>query len=316
MPNNVYLAPLAGITDAAMREMCILCGADLTFTEMVSAKGIQYNNEKTKKLLDLSPMEKRVGVQLFGSEREVLAVTARRVQDMLGDALSEVNLNMGCPVPKVVRNGEGAALMLEMSKAAGIIGAVARAVSVPVTVKFRKGFDSEHINAVEFAMMCEENGAAQVAVHGRTREQYYSGQADLQIIRRVKEAVGIPVVGNGDIFTPEAAKRMLDETGCDALMVARGALGNPFIFRRIKEYLKNGRILPEPDAKEKIHMCLAQARLAVKNKGEHPAILQMRKHAAYYLKGLPGAACVRGRVVQAATYAQLEELLLGFLYNL
>ena len=316
MPNNVYLAPLAGITDAAMREMCIRCGADLTFTEMVSAKGIQYNNEKTKKLLDLSRMEKRVGVQLFGSERDVLAGTARSVQDMLGDALSQINLNMGCPVPKVVRNGEGAALMLEMKKAAGIIDAVARAVSVPVTVKFRKGFDDEHINAVAFARMCEENGAAQVAVHGRTRAQYYAGRADLKIIRQVKEAVKIPVVGNGDIFSPEDAKRMLDETGCDALMVARGALGNPFIFLRIKEYLSSGRILPEPQAKEKIQMCLAQARLAVEHKGEHPAILQMRKHAAYYLKGLPGAARVRGRVVQAATYAELEELLLGFLYNL
>jgi len=311
--SKVYLAPLAGITDAAMREVCLLCGADMTFTEMVSAKGLQYNNEKTKKLLDLSPLEERAGVQLFGSERDVLAETARRVQDMLGDTLSEINLNMGCPVPKVVRSGEGAALMKEPAKAAGIISAVVKAVEVPVTVKFRKGFDEEHVNAVEFAKMCEESGAAGVCVHGRTRSQFYAGKADWEIIRRVKEAVMIPVVGNGDIFSPGDAGRMLEETGCDALMVARGALGDPFIFRRIKEYLHTGRIPPAPTAEEKIGMCLGQAKIAVARKGEHLAILQMRKHAAYYLKGLPGSARVRGQVVEARTYAELEKMMLSFL---
>lgn len=310
------MAPLAGITDAAMREVCIECGAGLTFTEMVSANGIKYKNEKTKKLLDLSRLEDRIGVQLFGSDGAVLAVTARTVQDELGEKLDQININMGCPAPKIVRNGDGAALMLEPQKAAGIIRAVARAVAVPVTVKFRKGFDEQHVNAVDFAKMAEESGAAGVIVHGRTRSQYYSGTADWGAIREVKAAVKIPVVGNGDIFCAEDAKKMLHETGCDAVMVARGALGNPFIFSQIREYLTTGTTGKMPDAAEKIHMCLRQARIAVEHKGEHLAILQMRKHAAYYLKGLPRSAKTRNLVVKADTFSELEDLLMKYLHNL
>lgn len=299
-----------------MREVCIECGASLTFTEMVSANGIKYKNEKTKKLLDLSPLESRIGVQLFGSDGATLADTSRWVQEQLGDRLAEINLNMGCPVQKIVRNGEGAALMLEPVRAADIIRRVSRAVSAPVTVKFRKGFDEEHINAVEFAKMAEQSGAAGVIVHGRTRSQYYSGRADLGIIRQVKQAVAIPVVGNGDIFSAPDAKKMLDETGCDAVMVARGALGNPFIFSQIREYLATGNPGPCPGAAEKIAMCIRQAKIAVAHKGERIAILQMRKHAAYYLKGLPSSAATRNLVVCARSFAEIEDLLLKYLDNL
>lgn len=315
MQNKVYLAPLAGITDAAMREVCIECGAMLTFTEMVSAKGMQYNNKKTKSLLDLSRLENRIGVQLFGSDGAVLADTALKLEEQLGDKLDQINLNMGCPVPKIVRNGEGSALMLEPGKAADIIRRVSRAVHVPVTVKFRKGFDEEHINAVDFAKMAEQNGAAQVIVHGRTRSQYYSGRADWDIIRRVKEAVCIPVVGNGDIFLAGDAQRMFAETGCDAVMIARGAIGNPFIFGQIREHLETGKAGVGPAPAQRVHMCLRQARIAAQHKGEHLAVLQMRKHTSHYLKGLPGSAETRRRAVGAQTFAELEEILFSFLHQ-
>ncbi len=313
--NKIYLAPLAGITDAAMREVCLECGADMTFTEMVSANGIKYKNEKTKKLLDLSRLENRIGVQLFGSDAAVLAATAACVQEQLGETLNQINLNMGCPAPKIVRNGDGAALMLDPAKAAGIIQAVCRAVAAPVTVKFRKGFDEQHVNAVDFAKMAEQNGASAIIVHGRTRSQYYAGKADWNVIRDVKQAVSIPVVGNGDVFCAQDAKKMLEETHCDAVMVARGALGNPFIFREIREYLTTGNTVDAPDAAEKVSMCLRQARIAVAHKGEYLAILQMRKHAAYYLKGLPRSAKTRNLVVEAGTFAELEDLLMKYLHN-
>ena len=311
--NNIYLAPLAGITDTAMREVCIECGAGLTFTEMVSAKGIQYHNDKTLQLLALSRLEDRVGVQLFGREPIILAETAAYVEELLAEGLAEINLNMGCPAPKIVKNGEGSALMLEPALAGEIISVVSRAVRAPVTVKIRKGFDEDNCNAVDFAKMAEQNGAAEVIVHGRTRSQYYSGKADWEIIREVKESVGIPVVGNGDIFCAQDAKKMMDETGCDAVMVARGALGNPFIFTQIGEYLKMGSVTGYPSAAEKVSMCLRQAKIAVAQKGEHLAILQMRKHAAYYLKGLPDSAKTRNLVVQARTLNELQEMLQNYL---
>lgn len=296
-----------------MREVCIECGADLTFTEMVSAKGMQFGNRKTKKLLDLSRLEKQIGVQLFGSDSTVMAGTAARLEEELGKKLNQINLNMGCPVPKIVRSGEGAALMLEPRRAAEVIRRVSRSVRVPVSVKFRKGFDEEHINAVEFARMAEESGAAQVIVHGRTRSQFYAGYADWDIIRQVKQAVSIPVVGNGDVFCGRDAKRMFSETGCDAVMVARGALGNPFIFTQIRKYLETGMEIPPPAAAERIAMCLRQAEIAIEHKGESLAVLQMRKHAAYYLKGLPGSAAVRNRVMEAKTPADLKRILSVYL---
>ncbi len=304
---------MAGVTDAAMREVCTLCGAQMTFTEMVSAKGIAYQNGRTHELLELSDAEEKAGVQLFGREPQILADTARKICDLLGERLFIIDVNMGCPAPKIVNNGEGSALMREPALAARIVSALKKAVPVPVSVKFRAGFTEKDRNAAAFAKVMEDAGADAVAVHGRTREQYYRGKADLGIIAEVKQAVKVKVIGNGDIFAAQDAVTMFRETGCDAVMVARGAQGNPFLFTQISELLRTGSVQTLPMPEERIHMCLRQARIAVRKKGEALAMRQMRGHAPHYIKGMKGAAQLRAQVVRVETYAQLEDILLSCL---
>ena len=241
--NNVVLAPMAGVTDLPFRLLCKEMGCGLLYTEMVSAKAILYNNKNTEALLEVTPQENPISVQLFGSDPQIMADIAKRIEERPFDI---IDVNMGCPVPKVVNNGEGSALMKNPELAAKIVRAISDRIKKPVTVKFRKGFNDENINAVEFARMMEQSGASAVAVHGRTREEYYSGTADWDIIRKVKEAVKIPVIASGDIFTPEDAVRCKNETGCDGLMIARGARGNPWIFRQIKEFEKSGQYQDKP----------------------------------------------------------------------
>ena len=310
---KIYLAPMAGVTDAAMREVCTLCGAQMTFTEMVSAKGIAYQNGRTHELLELSDAEEKAGVQLFGREPQILADTARKICDLLGERLFIIDVNMGCPAPKIVNNGEGSALMREPALAARIVSALKKAVPVPVSVKFRAGFTEKDRNAAAFAKVMEDAGADAVAVHGRTREQYYRGKADLGIIAEVKQAVKVKVIGTGDIFAAQDAVTMFRETGCDAVMVARGAQGNPFLFTQISELLRTGSVQTLPMPEERIHMCLRQARIAVRKKGEALAMRQMRGHAPHYIKGMKGAAQLRAQVVRVETYAQLEDILLSCL---
>ena len=310
---KIYLAPMAGVTDTAMREVCVSCGAEMTFTEMVSAKGIAYRNKRTQELLAVSPLEKKIGVQLFGREPDILAETAKEICGLIGERLFTIDVNMGCPAPKIVNNGEGSSLMREPALAGQIISTLKKAVNIPVSVKFRAGFTQKEKNAVAFAKMAEDAGADAVTVHGRTREQYYSGKADWNVIAEIKQAVKIKVIGNGDIFTAQDAAEMFHRTGCDAVMAARGAQGNPFLFTQIRELLSEGKVRTYPTEAERIAMCLRQARIAVREKGEALAIKQMRGHAAHYVKGMKGAAGLRAQVVHAESYAQLEEILNGWL---
>lgn len=302
----LVLGPMAGVTDLPFRCLCKEQGAALNFTEMVSAKGIYYNNKNTKTLLEIARTEHPVALQLFGEDAGIMRETAKRIEELPFDVL---DINMGCPVPKVVNNGEGSALMKEPQKAGKIIEAVAGAIKKPVTVKLRKGFGKEDANAPELAKIAEESGAAAVTVHGRTREQYYSGKADWDIIRKVKETVSVPVIGNGDVFTPQDAERMLAWTGCDGVMLARGVQGDPWLFARINRYLETGELLPKPPLSELIETILRHARLQLEVKGEVCGIREMRKHVAWYTTGYPHSARLRVLVNQVERLEELEELL-------
>ncbi|MBQ4559433.1 MAG: tRNA dihydrouridine synthase DusB [Tyzzerella sp.] len=306
LANSYILAPMAGVTDLPFRLLCKEQGAGLLCMEMISAKAIQYNNRNTKALLEIHPEEEPVSLQLFGSDPEVISEIAKRIEEL---PFAILDINMGCPVPKIVRNGEGSALMNQPKLVYEIVSKTAKAIQKPVTVKIRKGFNEESINAVEIAKIIEDAGAAAIAVHGRTREQYYSGKADWDIIRQVKEVVSIPVIGNGDVVSGESALAMMRETGCDGVMIGRGAQGNPWIFSELVEYEKTGVMPARPSNEELKEMMLRHARLQIQYKGEYLGIREMRKHVSWYTTGLPNSAKLRGEINAVEYYEELEKLL-------
>ena len=305
LENNLILAPMAGVSDLQFRLLCREQGAGLVCMEMVSAKAILYKNRNTEELLTIDSKEHPVSLQLFGSDPDIISEIAKQIEERPFDIL---DLNMGCPVPKVVNNGDGSALMKNPRLAGEIIEKTARAIKKPLTVKIRKGFDDAHVNAVELAHIAQESGAAAVAVHGRTREQYYAGHADWDIIRQVKEAVSIPVIGNGDIRTPEDVAAMAEQTGCDGYMIARGAEGNPWIFRQILHYFDTGEHLARPDFSEVTEMLLRHAKMQIDCKGDYTGIREIRKHAAWYTAGYRNSSKLRGRINEVENYEQLEAL--------
>lgn len=306
LDNNIILAPMAGVTDLPFRLLCSEQGAGLTCMEMVSAKAILYKNKNTEALLEIHPQEGPTSLQLFGSDPKILSEMAKQIEER---PFSILDINMGCPVPKVVNNGEGSALMKQPKLVGEIISAVAKAIEKPVTIKIRKGFDEQHVNAVEIAKIAEEAGAAAVAVHGRTREQYYAGEADWEIIARVKEAVSIPVIGNGDITDGISARKMMELTGCDGVMVGRAARGNPWLFRQITAYLQDGTVLPRPDIAEVKEMLLRHAGLQLETKGEYTGIREMRKHFAWYTAGYPNSSRLRQNVNLVEDFETLRQLI-------
>lgn len=305
LKNNLILAPMAGVTDLPFRLLCKEQGAGLLCMEMVSAKAILYKNRNTEELLSIEEGERPVSLQLFGSDPDVISEMAKQIEERPFDIL---DINMGCPVPKVVNNGDGSALMKNPLLAGKIIEKTVKAIKKPVTVKIRKGFDEAHVNAVELAHIAEESGASAVAVHGRTREQYYSGKADWEIIRKVKEAVRIPVIGNGDLTCGADVIAMEELTGCDGFMIARGAQGNPWIFKQILYYMETGKEMEKPDFKEMTDMLLRHAGLLLEYKGEYTGIREMRKHASWYTAGYRNSSKLRGKINEVENFEQLKAL--------
>ena len=306
LENNVILAPMAGVTDLPFRLLCKEQGAGLLCMEMVSAKAVSFHNKNTEALLTIDPKEHPVSLQLFGADPDIISQVAAYIEERPFDIL---DINMGCPVPKVAGNGEGSALMKNPKLVEEIVTKTVKAIKKPVTVKIRKGFDEKNVNAVEIAKIAEASGAAAVAVHGRTREQYYSGTADWEIIRQVKEAVSIPVIGNGDVDSPESAKAMLEETGCDGIMVGRASRGNPWIFSRINTYLQTGVDPGKPSLEEVKKMMLRHAKMQLEYKGDYTGVREMRKHIAWYTAGYPHSAKLRAKSNELENLEQLEELL-------
>ena len=302
--NNIFLAPMAGITDVTFRKICKSYGVGVTYSEMVSAKGLYYNDKKTASLMQTDETEDIVSIQIFGSDPKIMAEIAPRVEEM---GVSFIDINMGCPTPKIVNNGDGSALMKNPQLAGEIVYNVSKAVSVPVTVKIRKGWQDD--SAVEMAKVLEEGGAAAITVHGRTKEQFYSGKANWDTIKNVKNAVKIPVIGNGDIWMAEDAKAMMEYTGCDGVMVGRGSEGNPFIFRQIKELFEQGEVTYFPSNNERVETAIKHTRMLVENKGELRGIKEARKHISWYIKGMKDSSQVRTEVFKTTTLAEIERLL-------